>query len=493
MKCKNCGEKLGKKDLRCPFCRAANTGSRFGRANTLMLILAVLQTALLTFLIVCLVKGSFVDYYLKDRNYKKAAELIDRFDFLGDSENIRTMSSEAVSSVKQDYIDGRLGYDDAVDDLSYFMEINSGGCKDMASSAADDILEIEETRGNLKLGNQALDNGDFESAIVYYDLISEADTKYYPLKDELKDGVYRALETHLDDIAEKNSYKDALEQISQMKSDAVTEDFTRRLSSAEDNYLYKWILQCQSEGNFFGKEGVMELSILYDQQTGNTDQVGDVYMNYVNYLNQFTVDGHYRVAIDKMNADFPGIEKYSDKLDVKLFSSMRLYYAEGLLKKSEFAGKYTGSDGIIAISRELNSYGVNPELDIDSIIDEYTERERQEFIAWINAERADRGLSSMKDNADLKKAATSMISDTGESIYNDVSFENNMNKYKIEYSYASVVTIMKSTDAEAFEYDIERNGADYSIMNEPGLNKIGVGMKYDKETETFSWFVIGIK
>ncbi|MBP3380095.1 MAG: hypothetical protein J6K77_04465 [Ruminococcus sp.] len=491
MKCKNCGKKLNKKSLQCPSCGADNTGFRFGGANAAMLVLALLQAALLVFMTVNLVSGSFVERCLEDKNYKKAAELIDRFGFLSGSGRTETLSAEAVRAVKQDYVDEKLGYDDASDIIATFMEMDSGSVGAMADQAADDMLEIRDARANFELGNMALENEDFESAIGYYELIGEADTKYYPLKDELTDGVYKALESCLDDMAERNSYEEVIQEIAQMRASAKTESFAKRLITAENNYLYKWIMQCEDEGNFFGENGAMNLSLWYDQKTGSTNEVGNIYMNYVNYLNEFTANGYYRTAIDKMNADFPTIENYSGILDADKFNAMRIYYANCLLESSRADGKYTGTDGMIAISRELKSYGA--ESDTDSMIEEYTERERQEFITWLNYERGERGLSTMKDNADLEKAAASMISDDGESIYNDVTFENNMDKYKIEYSLASSLTIMGCRDAEAFAADIENSASEFSIITEPGLNKVGAGMKFDEETETFSWFVIGIK
>ncbi len=493
MKCKNCGEKLKNRALKCPSCGAENAGFRFGGANSFMLVLALLQAAFLTFIVVNLVNGSFIKHYIEEKNYTKAAELIDMFSFISDGEKTDAMAAEAINSIKQDYFDEKYDFDEADKNISSFTEITSGDCKKMASEAAEEILQIQNARENVGLGNKALNDGDFASAIMYYELIGEADVKYYPVKDELIDGVYKAIALYLDDIVGELSYEDAVAEASRLRSTSKTQEFAQRMSTIENNYIYKWICQCEKEGNFFGENSAMTLSLWYGQKIGSTDEVGKIYMNYVNYLNQFTTDGYYRTALDKMNADFPEIEKYSNMLNVSNFEAMRRYYANCLLEKSRAEGNYTGRDGAIAVSRELNGYGAESQTDINSIINEYAEQERKEFIAWLNGQRESRGLSVMKDDADLEKAATAMISENGESIYNDITFENNMDKYKIDYSYANTLTIMDCRDSEAFITDIGNSDTVFGIITEPGLNKIGVGMRFDQETETFSWFVIGIK
>ena len=442
---------------------------------------AVLQIVLFVIFLARLFNGSIVRTYLEKGRYEKAVSVINKYDKLLKNEEIANDITNIIRTTKSDYLNGSLTYGQADKTISQFTPLEMDSCKNIIADADDCINAINS-------GDKAMNDHKFDEALKCYSNLSDDDKEIFEIKDEKIRSIYNAMSEELVKLAGEKKYSDIMSDIISLKTEISDKELLSQLNEWEVKYLAEWIeLQC-SNNAFTGTNGALQLAAEHDSLTGGSDSVASVDSRMQEYIMSQIGEQKYKEVLDSLDADFDTIKKYCDE---NTYNDFRVTCGMALLNQAQQNGEYIGSEGAIKLADKLNSYregSVNKNVLINSL----ATRERYALIDKINATRTAAGLTEVLSDASLENSAWAMIDKVNNGSYDDHDLDNILKSNGVKYekaccawngsaAYADVV-FSKFTPID-----------DYGILTVNELTRIGVGMRFDEETQTFSWFIIETK
>ena len=155
-----------------------------------------------------------------------------------DNERFTTRAEKLVSAYyedqKEQYIDHKLGYTDAVSHINSYSMVYSG--TDIISALAN----IEDSRESFDRGRQYQENNEYRAAIEEYEQVSEEDEENYPaIEDkisECRSSIVADTLTRCNEHLGKSEYKKAYEVLSKLEETYVTDEIRSKQTEVKNKY-----------------------------------------------------------------------------------------------------------------------------------------------------------------------------------------------------------------------------------------------------------------
>ena len=440
---------------------------------------AILQIVLFIIFLTSLFNGSTVCSYLDKGKYEKAVTLINKYDKLAENDDIEKRITAIANSTKAEFLSGSLTYGKAESVIQVLSALKSSSFKDVINKAESCISSVNN-------GDVAVSEKKYDNALEYYGNVTDEE-----LKDKKIRMVYDSMSSELSKMAEVSKYDEIMRAVDQFKAQTKDNDMLAHISEWEKKYLAEWIDKQRADHKYIGENGALELAVRYDALSGGSDTLSSVDGEFQSYLMNEVGNQNYGYVLEILDSSFGDIEQILGAEGAKTYNDFRITCAASMLNQAHENNEYTGATGALALADRLNSYQ-DGAVDKVALINELSAKERYALIDKINASRKSVGLSELISDPGLENSAYAMMSKIDNGSYDDkVLFDvMNANGVKCDKACCAWNDDAQTADEVFSKFTPIEN---YTILTEPDLKKIGVGMSFDEGSQKFSWFIIEIK
>lgn len=308
-----------------------------------------------------------------------------------DNERFTERAEKLVSAYyddqKEQYIDHKLGYTDAVSHINSYSMVYSG--TDIISVLA----KIEDSRESFDRGRQYQENNEYRAAIEEYEQVSEEDEENYPaIEDkisECRSSIVADTLTKCDEHLGKREYKKAYEVLSKLEETYVTDEIRSKQTEVKNKYSQEikigageYIAKNDPLGalKYINNNKVKEIDDkeIDDLYTKTQDQyVSDIIAESDKLLDNKKLEECLSYLNDAMKiCDSYGIS--SKELKTRRSEVIDLFGTDIITKadKQAAAGNYNTAIGIIQEAQNIYDYSK-----FDSKISEYRKNRDKEVIS----------------------------------------------------------------------------------------------------------------
>lgn len=184
MKCSKCKKTIPKFSVYCPCCQEKQTQKKSSWKTIWALLIAIillLAGIAVLFNWMYLHSEGRIEQLLDEGAYSQAVELINEKPELDEEDDLFQSVQDHVDAIVSDYILEKISYEEASEQVQEFSMIENNLLQQYVTDGTVQLQIVKESRDEMLAGDIALEQQNYVEALMHYEKVASADTKYYDI------------------------------------------------------------------------------------------------------------------------------------------------------------------------------------------------------------------------------------------------------------------------------------------------------------------------